>query len=105
MVATKELFQEALPMIDCFDYSVSIFSDPQKAEQIENNLSAIISSNPDLEPVSYTHLDVYKRQAVCQHNIDWNAVSHCNEWYEQFDSSRWKTKVFNGCLLYTSRCV
>ena len=35
-------------------------------------------------------------KAVCQHNIDWNAVSHCNEWYEQFDSSRWKTKVFNG---------
>ncbi len=31
-------------------------------------------------------------KAVCQHNIDWNAVSHCNEWYEQFDSSRWKTK-------------
>ena len=29
-------------------------------------------------------------KAVCQHNIDWNAVSHCNEWYEQFDSSRWK---------------
>ena len=49
MVATKELFQEALPMIDCFDYSWSIVSDPQKAEQIENNLSAIISSNPDLD--------------------------------------------------------
>ena len=49
MVATKELFQEALPLIDCFDYSWSIVSDPQKAEQIENNLSAIISSNPDLE--------------------------------------------------------
>lgn len=42
-------------------------------------------------------------KAVCQHNIDWNAVSHCNEWYEQFDSSRWKTKVFNGlhgCGIY-----
>ncbi len=44
MVATKELFQEAMPMIDCFDYSWSIVSDPQKAEQIENSLSAIISS-------------------------------------------------------------
>lgn len=49
MVATKELFQEAMPMIDCFDYSWSIVSDPQKAEQIENSLSAIISSNPDLD--------------------------------------------------------
>lgn len=38
----------------------------------------------------------YAKQYVCQHNIDWNAVSHCNEWYVQFDSSRWKTKVFNG---------
>ena len=49
IVATKELFQEAMPMIDCFDYSWSIVSDPQKAEQIENSLSAIISSNPDLD--------------------------------------------------------
>ena len=49
MVATKELFQEAMPMIDCFDYSWSIVSDPKKAEQIENSLSAIISSNPDLD--------------------------------------------------------
>ncbi len=49
MVATEELFQEAMPMIDCFDYSWSIVSDPQKAEQIENSLSAIISSNPDLD--------------------------------------------------------
>lgn len=48
MVATKELFQEAMPMIDCFDYSWSIVSDPQKAEQIENSLSAILSSDPDL---------------------------------------------------------
>ena len=48
MVATKELFQEAMPMIDCFDYSWSIVSDPKKAEQIENSLSAIISSDPDL---------------------------------------------------------
>ena len=48
MVATKELFQEAMPMIDCFDYSWSIVSDSQKAEQIENSLSAIISSDPDL---------------------------------------------------------
>ena len=49
IVATKELFQEAMPMIDCFDYSWSIVSDPKKAEQIENSLSAIISSNPDLD--------------------------------------------------------
>lgn len=49
MVATKELFQEAMPKINCFDYSWSIVSDPKKAEQIENSLSAIISSNPDLD--------------------------------------------------------
>ena len=49
MVATKELFEETMPMIDCFDYSWSIVSDPQKAEQIESSLSAIISSDPDLD--------------------------------------------------------
>ena len=30
MVATKELFQEAMPKINCFDYSWSIVSDPKK---------------------------------------------------------------------------
>ncbi len=49
MIAAKELFQEAMPMIDCFDYSWSIVGDPKKAEQIENSLSAIISPDPDLE--------------------------------------------------------
>ena len=49
MVAVKELFQEAMPMVDCFDYSWSIVGDPKKAEQIENSLNAIISSNPDLD--------------------------------------------------------
>ena len=38
-----------MPEINCFDYSWSIVSDPKKAEQIENSLSAIISSNPDLD--------------------------------------------------------
>lgn len=35
MVATKELFQEALPMIDCFDYSWSIVSDPQRRSRLK----------------------------------------------------------------------
>ena len=35
-------------LFNLFDYSWSIVSDPQKAEQIENSLSAIISSDPDL---------------------------------------------------------
>lgn len=35
MVAVKELFQEAMPMVDCFDYSWSIVSDPQRRSRLK----------------------------------------------------------------------
>ena len=53
-------------------------------------------------PVSYTHLDVYKRQSR-----DWpDPAAHC-------PASRWVRSIWpvptpartRGCLLYTSRCV
>ena len=55
--------------------------------------------NRRLTPVSYTHLDVYKRQAAV-----W-AEAHRIEWgnYEMFEQA-FKGKYW-PCLLYTSRCV
>ena len=47
MVATKSCFREAMPR-SIADYSWSIVSDPQKAEQIRKQSGAIISSDPDL---------------------------------------------------------
>ena len=46
-----------------------------------------------IDTVSYTHLDVYKRQARCRHG-----------WMRKII---WKCGDFMGwiCLLYTSRCV
>ena len=61
-----------------------------------------------IEPVSYTHLDVYKRQ------MQWVPLG---EWYEcntLLSDLAFSTEVtggvncwssYNGCLLYTSRCV
>ena len=52
------------------------------------------------EPVSYTHLDVYKRQG----NPGSAFGQGCNRTgadRNRKDSSLW----YSGCLLYTSRCV
>ena len=45
-------------------------------------------------PVSYTHLDVYKRQN-----------ERCDEFIESQKQSIEKMKEGRTCLLYTSRCV
>ena len=67
-------------------------------------------------PVSYTHLDVYKRQAF-MNSFDWRNASDlekatriCNRIHQasydhdaanEADTTGWS----NSCLLYTSRCV
>ena len=35
MVATKELFQEAMPMIDCFDYSGALSVIPKRQSRLK----------------------------------------------------------------------
>ena len=49
-------------------------------------------------PVSYTHLDVYKRQIPVLFNIDIAAKF-------QRVTAHIKIKITIDCLLYTSRCV
>ena len=65
-------------------------------------------------PVSYTHLDVYKRQVAGLLGALWSASGYVNAFgramnrvYE-IDEGRpiWKLRpLFLACLLYTSRCV
>ena len=71
--------------------------------------------SPIPTPVSYTHLDVYKRQAE---RYDW-LVKEFSDWaftfttsflyYMDYDSLDEQTKNLYrqgmSCLLYTSRCV
>ena len=60
-------------------------------------------------PVSYTHLDVYKRQGVdsAQGDNDFAPLRNIfNEWLVRDTSKKIKAvKRSKGCLLYTSRCV
>lgn len=81
MVATKELFQEAMPKINCFDYSWSIVSDPKKAEQIENSLSAIISSNPDLD---LDTIGIHKDYEEMETGSFLEGFRRCPGWYSLF---------------------
>ena len=59
--------------------------------------------NETLAAVSYTHLDVYKRQVVTK--AAWQRLEKA----EQAEASKRGLESFkygtNGCLLYTSRCV
>ena len=58
--------------------------------------------------VSYTHLDVYKRQAVHKAQVSWKRIKPLmkHENYENADNSvKCDTLEVKGCLLYTSRCV
>ena len=66
----------------------------------------IVWGNSPQTPVSYTHLDVYKRQEPSTHRV---RMRNC--WKPALSTgicgrriSERKTRC-KGCLLYTSRCV
>ena len=56
-------------------------------------------------PVSYTHLDVYKRQALYRSNWASCAVSRMFRTASLAISSSFSDMQSSNCLLYTSRCV
>ena len=58
----------------------------------------------DSIPVSYTHLDVYKRQSQDYLKLTENEQELVTQHlYEEHDYSLYG--LSNACLLYTSRCV
>ena len=44
------------------DYRISKFSNTQEFSRIEEAFNRVLDYSRDLKTVSYTHLDVYKRQ-------------------------------------------
>ena len=52
------LFQESLPKVSQLAFQMLLNEIVPQAMAVENELN-------DLNSVSYTHLDVYKRQVVC----------------------------------------
>ena len=68
---------------------------------IEHSLSPLMQNIAitDSGPVSYTHLDVYKRQVLGDLLVK---SDHCKI---LLDSTIYEYVMQNFCLLYTSRCV
>ena len=58
---------------------------------------------PDLLPVSYTHLDVYKRQSIFQG--EFHIFRNCTHVGRRENRNIEYKGSINRCLLYTSRCV
>ena len=60
-----------------------------------------------LRPVSYTHLDVYKRQAFTHLRtlIQFHELSACASITEHMHNRNTELALHQICLLYTSRCV
>ena len=64
----------------------------------------IVKGAQNLGPVSYTHLDVYKRQ--CQYRGVIYRSGTIDIEREYYDRQQIRGDTHNrGCLLYTSRCV
>ena len=60
----------------------------------------IFGQEVQVTAVSYTHLDVYKRQAFAAYAVSSDSVYAGNKNYEQKVAEQ-----IGVCLLYTSRCV
>ena len=57
------------------------------------------------EPVSYTHLDVYKRQALECEGYNVEVLGNCGSEVAQLGLKYVHNDTCYPCLLYTSRCV
>ena len=85
----------------------------KKKELLEQEapVTETVMSEGETLPVSYTHLDVYKRQDLAGSDIEHHAKcierSHKMLKLLDFAVELLRTKHKNGeaCLLYTSRCV
>ena len=77
---------------------------------VEDILKAALK-NMAFMSVSYTHLDVYKRQVIVPGSVfgrDGSRYGYGKGYYDRFFAKNPKLKryaVCYACLLYTSRCV
>ena len=77
---------------------------PDKAPQAYDNFAGLVQAGYYNGPVSYTHLDVYKRQnSFTAFSVEMpNFPSAFSSPYHVQAS---RTPLSLSCLLYTSRCV
>ena len=66
------------------------------------DVAAALDIPCEAEPVSYTHLDVYKRQVLTQSELYEKTVSNMLECKSR---GAYLMGLTTYCLLYTSRCV
>ena len=99
----------------CLLYTSNESRELKNAEQLEERLLLTEEIQEELEqkdqlivePVSYTHLDVYKRQLVIWPTILLliMCVSHVYEFIPDGRTLLLIVYLASICLLYTSRCV
>ena len=85
-----------------FEEAALRFSDDPYSRQN----GGIVTNHELLEPVSYTHLDVYKRQVSRSSEsppVSCSSSESCGSSAPPSESSL--SSVLSTCLLYTSRCV
>ena len=74
----------------------------QKLARIKRELEAV-PTDPGVYPVSYTHLDVYKRQghirSLMAKKLSWRVAPELRFYVDT------SVDQAEACLLYTSRCV
>ena len=80
------------------DAEVTLFSKPEELIAWADTFDIL------LNPVSYTHLDVYKRQAIMRDSETISAVPTMQRFQVLHHAEPVKHQLMS-CLLYTSRCV
>ena len=76
------------------------------AQKMGKRIFLVVEKMNELKPVSYTHLDVYKRQAFIAEDKMVDRFTRCsNELRDATNKVAVRQALAHPCLLYTSRCV
>ena len=78
------------------------------AQRARDEVAALAAQREDISrPVSYTHLDVYKRQAFLRTGLPRESVTELRVFFPDPwpKAKHHKRRLVTACLLYTSRCV
>ena len=87
----------------------NVLAKGMRTNMVTGGIMMAVQTVPDaVKPVSYTHLDVYKRQQLRLLEMDiLHLRKKCTpeQMLDFIDGSCIRLEQFYGCLLYTSRCV
>ena len=121
--SSQEKRKKLMPVANKYDLSEVLdacdyyFDKTGRRITFEYSLVAGVNDQPDdiREPVSYTHLDVYKRQVLRNISRNLDKINYPDEKDKvsylsvKYSLPEWRVKQglngYDDCLLYTSRCV